>query len=280
MDTQKILQADVLDIIFDNRNKSYGAYELRKNYAKRLRNGFASLAAITLFGFAVALFAVLSEDPVSASTRHGQVELTNYVDLPKPPDPEVKTPEHPEVKDPQVDPIPTEIVVADEVKDPEIKDPEITQPDLGQGDENSTTKPGGEPSGPGGGDGDIGGTKPEGPTTIDPPIEETDNTFEMETLEALPEYPGGEEAMMKYLLSQIKYPTQAIENNVSGRVTLGFIVDKNGNIDEIKILKSVGYGCDEEAVRVVKNMPNWKPGKNNGKPVKVYFNLPITFQVQ
>ncbi len=110
MDTQKILQADVLDIIFDNRNKSYGAYELRKNYAKRLRNGFASLAAITLFGFSVALFAVLSEDPVSASTRQGQVEFTNYVDLPKPPDTEVKTTEHPEVKDPQVDQIPTEIV--------------------------------------------------------------------------------------------------------------------------------------------------------------------------
>ena len=98
--------------------------------------------------------------------------------------------------------------------------------------------------------------------------------------EVMPEFPGGMEAMMKYLSENIKYPELAKEKNTQGRVLVTFIVEKNGSISNVKVVKGIGNGCDEEAVRVISAMPKWKPGKQNGKTVRVSFAIPISFKLQ
>lgn len=98
-------------------------------------------------------------------------------------------------------------------------------------------------------------------------------------VEKQPEFIGGEVAMRAYLGQNIVYPAAASRANVSGRVVLQFIIEKDGSIGTAKVLKGIGFGCDEEAVRVIKSMPNWNPGTQNGKPVRVYFTLPVIFSL-
>ena len=95
----------------------------------------------------------------------------------------------------------------------------------------------------------------------------------------MPEYPGGEAAMYKWLGKNIKYPQVAKENGIEGKVFVRFIVDQTGKVKDAQIVRGIGGGCDEEALRVVKEMPAWKPGKQRGKPVKVQFTIPIHFQL-
>ena len=90
-------------------------------------------------------------------------------------------------------------------------------------------------------------------------------------------YPGGPEARMKYIRENIKYPELAKEEGIQGTVYLNFVVEKDGSITNVKVLRGIGGGCDEESIRVVKNMPKWKPAMQRGKPVRVYFNIPIKF---
>ena len=101
-----------------------------------------------------------------------------------------------------------------------------------------------------------------------------------EKAEVMPEFPGGEQAMMDFVAKNVKYPKEAMEKEISGRVLVSFVVEKDGSINETEVVKGIGGGCDEEAVRVVKAMPKWKPGKEKGKAVRVSFMLPIVFKLQ
>lgn len=96
-------------------------------------------------------------------------------------------------------------------------------------------------------------------------------------VEDQPGYPGGDEARLSYLRDNIKYPEMAKESGIQGTVYVTFVVEKDGSISNVKILRGIGGGCDEEAVRVIKNMPKWKPGKQRGRPVRAQFNMPIRF---
>lgn len=96
-------------------------------------------------------------------------------------------------------------------------------------------------------------------------------------VENAPAFPGGDVARMKFLQDNIKYPQMARESGIQGTVYVTFVVERNGNVTDVKILRGIGGGCDEEAVRVVQNMPKWEPGKQRGKPVRVQFNMPIKF---
>lgn len=100
------------------------------------------------------------------------------------------------------------------------------------------------------------------------------------TVEQNPEFPGGISAMYKYIAERIRYPKMAQQMMVEGKVFLKFVVLKNGEIGDMKILKGVGYGCDEEAVRVISQMPKWNPGMQNGEPVNVYYTMPISFKLE
>jgi protein TonB len=93
----------------------------------------------------------------------------------------------------------------------------------------------------------------------------------------MPEYPGGQPAMYDYLLKAIKYPDEARKKGITGTVYVNFVVEEDGTISTVKILRGIGGGCDEESIRVVKSMPKWLPGTQNGKKVAVIFNLPIRY---
>lgn len=98
-------------------------------------------------------------------------------------------------------------------------------------------------------------------------------------VEEMPSFPGGQEAWLKYVAKELKYPKEAVENQIQGVVFVTFVVEVDGAISDVKVLRGIRYGCDEEAIRVVKGMPKWTPGKHNGKEVRVQYNLPIRFKL-
>ena len=105
------------------------------------------------------------------------------------------------------------------------------------------------------------------------------NNMVFDVVEVMPQYPGGQIAMLKYIMENIKYPEQAMKEGIQGRVTVRFIVEKDGSISNVKPVLSVHPLLDTEAVRVVESMPKWSPGKQNGKPVRVRFNVPVMFKL-
>ena len=114
--------------------------------------------------------------------------------------------------------------------------------------------------------------------------EKPDKPMEVEkvftSVDQMPQFPGGEQALMKYLQSHINYPPMAAENNVQGRVVVQFVVDKTGLVGEVKVVRSMDKDLDKEAVRVCKSLPKFTPGRQNGQPVSVWFTLPVTFKLQ
>jgi periplasmic protein TonB len=117
------------------------------------------------------------------------------------------------------------------------------------------------------------------------PIDETDETKKIKkreiftAVEQNPEFAGGQAEMYRYLGENIKYPAAAQRANISGRVFVKFVVEDDGSIGDVVVMKGIGFGCDEEAIRVVKSMPRWKPGVQNGKNVRVYYNMPIVYKL-
>ena len=115
---------------------------------------------------------------------------------------------------------------------------------------------------------------------VAPPVVEEETVAEEEIFQIVEEMPGpvgGDEAFYQYLAENIRYPVVAMESGISGRVYVTFVVEKDGSITDVKVLRGIGGGCDEEAVRVVKAMPKWKPGKQRGRPVRVLYRVPINF---
>ena len=98
--------------------------------------------------------------------------------------------------------------------------------------------------------------------------------------EQMPEFPGGDNALMSFLQRNIKYPIKALKKNIEGIVMINFVVERDGRISKVNVTKGIGGGCDEEALRVIKKMPKWKPGKQGGKPVPVYFDIPVNFKIE
>jgi periplasmic protein TonB len=96
-------------------------------------------------------------------------------------------------------------------------------------------------------------------------------------VEEMPQYPGGQNAMMNYMINSIKYPAEAMQKKIVGTVYVSFIVEEDGSVSHVKVIRGIGGGCDEESVRVVKEMPKWIPGKQKGNPVRCQFNLPVKY---
>jgi periplasmic protein TonB len=117
------------------------------------------------------------------------------------------------------------------------------------------------------------------------PVKQEDEESAEETqifmvVESMPLFPGGETALYKFLAENIKYPQMAKESGIQGRVFVTFVVERDGSVTDVRVLRGIGGGCDEEAIRVVKNMPKWAPGKQRGKSVRVQYNLPVKFTLQ
>ncbi|MBQ3998348.1 MAG: energy transducer TonB [Paludibacteraceae bacterium] len=116
---------------------------------------------------------------------------------------------------------------------------------------------------------------------VEAPVEEEEEEVVFVIVESMPEFPGGQQALFKYLSDNIKYPVIAQENGIQGRVICQFTVNKDGSIVDIEVVRSGGDpSLDKEAVRVIKSMPKWKPGKQRGKPVRVKYTVPVSFKLQ
>ncbi|MCQ2194210.1 MAG: TonB family protein [Paludibacteraceae bacterium] len=118
------------------------------------------------------------------------------------------------------------------------------------------------------------------PTVVEQPVEEEQIEEIFTIVEEKPSFPGGDKALMEYLSKNIKYPTIAAESGIKGRVTVSFVVNKDGKIVDVQVVRGVHESLDKEAVRVVQSMPAWKPGKQSGKPVRARYTLPVMFKLQ
>jgi len=265
MEVNKILSADVLDIIFEGRNKDYGAYELRKTYNKRLVTSLLIVAAICLLLF-IGYFvsALLNNDKDAKNVVVQDVQLEEIKQEEKkeepPPPPPPKPPEPPKVEMAKF--TPPKIVKDEEVKEEE-KPPEVekleetkigTMNQEGQKDEGIVAPPVDD-----GGKGVV-----EAPKKDD---EDWDKTFTKVEIES--EYPGGAAAWQRYLNRNLRYPQEAIDNEVQGAVVVQFIVDKEGNVSEVEAI-SGPQELRAEAVRVIKKSGKWTPAVQNGRQVKSY----------
>jgi TonB family protein len=110
-------------------------------------------------------------------------------------------------------------------------------------------------------------------------INDSSNIIISDPIEQLPVYKEGDDALFNFLKKELKYPELARKKGIEGTVYVTFVIEKTGDVTGVKVLRGIGYGCDEEAIRVVKKMPKWKPGQQNGKTVKVQCNLPIKFSL-
>ena len=116
---------------------------------------------------------------------------------------------------------------------------------------------------------------------VEAPVEEEEEEVVFVVVESMPEFPGGQQALFKYLSENIKYPVIAQENGIQGRVICQFVVNKDGSIVDVEVVRSGGDpSLDKEAIRVIKSMPKWKPGKQRGKPVRVKYTVPVNFKLQ
>lgn len=262
MDQKKILQADYLDIIFDNRNKAYGGYELRKTYDRRVKKGVGFLM---LGVSAIASFSFINVEPKADKAKPIDY-VSNPVDLAPPPPPKNITPTPPPPPAPPTKTAiftPPKIVENEEVK-PDNSMTEVSKlHDINIGTRNNDS---GENIIAPTGDGDrrvVVATEP--PKTSIPVF-----------VEQMPEFKG----MQEYLANHINYPAAARESNIQGRVAVTFVVNEDGSISDAKVTRGIGGGCDEEALRVIRAMPKWKPGRQNGAALKVMFTQAITFKLE
>jgi protein TonB len=261
-----ILKTEWIDVVFNDRNKAYGAYELRKENPKNTSK--ALVIGILVFVFLISFQTILNFVSGFIPKAQEKVKITNVVLQPPPPiDQKKPPPPPPEPPKPKVDQVkfPPPVVKPDnEVKEqpPTVKELEVADP--GQ----KTVK--GDPNA------DIKIDEPVGNSDVKQVTEEDPNKI-FTAVEKNPEFQGGLEAFGRYLSKNIHYPAVARENNVQGKVYLQFVVEKDGALTDIKVLRSLGSGTDEEAIRVLKNSPRWKPGIQNGRPVRVYYTVPISF---
>ncbi|QQL49673.1 energy transducer TonB [Mucilaginibacter ginkgonis] len=266
-----ILNPEWLDVVFKGRNKEYGAYELRKENPKNTNKSLV---------IAIVVFVLLISAPTIINIIKGfipkpdeKVKITDVVLQPPPPVDQTKKPPPPppEPPKPKIDQVrfPPPVVKPDnEVRE---KDPptitELKTADPGQQDVK------GDPNA------QIRIDEPVGKSDIKEVVEEDPNKI-FTSVEQSAEPAGGMDKFYKFLGNNIRYPAVARENNVQGRVICQFVVERDGSLTDIKVVRGLGSGTDEEAVRVLKSSPKWKPGIQNGKPVRQQYTIPISFALQ
>lgn len=265
------------DMVFENRNKEYGAYYLRKNYKSYLTRAVTLGVGIfvLLFGGAYTYQNYILPNLPKEDLTTVEIDLSKIKeelppeelpDLPPPPPPPPVEPP-PEVA--QIKFLPPEPKKDEEVL---IEEPPPPAEKIEKAVISNKTVEGKDAL-----DAFIPPPPPEivKVVAIEKPKEEQIFT----AVEQQPEFPGGISAMYKFLGENIKYPSAAQRANVSGKVFMKFVVEKDGSIGFVEVLKGIGFGCDEEALRVIKSMPKWNAGRQNGKNVRVFFQMPVTYKL-
>jgi protein TonB len=263
MKPELILQADILDIIFENRNKNYGAYYLRKSYNLTMIKAIAGMLLL------VSVFCILNLFDFRSAQSESLIIPGSLVDL-KPVNlrPELPKPVTKEVAKSAMTKFIKPLIVVDEVAEPVPEIKEIAKRAL------------------------IGVVTNEGPSSeiLHTPIETnikdsaiagamTEEKSEiLDRAEFMPEFPGGQPAFNRFLSKNLRVPEDALASGQQVRIVVRFIVGTQGELSGIQFLQTNGEVFEQEVIRVMKKMPTWKPGIQNGKPVPVYLKLPIIFQ--
>jgi protein TonB len=247
------------DIVFENRNRDYGAYVLRQGYFNNVLVGLIFTGLLVVFiicySYIAAIFQSNDHAEVVQLKKLVYTELSAPppIDKPKPPPPQIQLPKLQKV----IKFVPPKVVkeqIAEEV--PTIE--EIKQ--------NETAAV------------EVQGTAVIFEEPVEEVVVEDDNEL-FTVVEQNPEFDGGYTAMMEYLQKNMVYPANARRMQIEGTVYVSFIVNKNGSISDVKVMRGIMTECDKEAVRVVEKMPPWKPGKQNGRNVNVRFTLPLKFRL-
>lgn len=266
-----------VDLVFENKNRSYGAYQLRKNTGSRnvkslitMFIGFGILAAIVI--------AKVSIDNYIAS-RNAAIETdVELASLAEKKEAKVERKEEPKIEKIEVEKVKSSVkfTTPEIKKDSEVKPEEElkSQEDLSK---TNTAIGAFDVKGNDEAAGEVLKAK-EQIAQPEPPKEEETKVFDV--VEEMPQFPGGPSALFEYLSKNIRYPVVAEENGVQGRVIVTFVVERDGSITDVKVIKSVDPSLDKEAQRVVKSMPHWIPGKQNGSAVRVKYTVPVTFRLQ
>ncbi len=263
------------DIIFEGKNKKYGAYYLRKTSNRR--HFRAILIVIVLVILAIAIPAIYSYyqslQPVEVETvvELGPTELSNIEELKKNLDKDQI------IEQPQAPPPPA-IRASIQFVPPKIVEKVTTETDITTTEEvlKSTDAIATKTVESDNKKGEIIDEVKQ--VVIATPPKQVDEIFV--AVEQQPQFPGGQAELMKYLSNNLKYPPAAAEQGIEGRVVVQFVVSKTGSISDVRILQSLHPSCDKEASRLISSMPKWIPGKQNGTAVNVYYTIPIRFKLQ
>lgn len=269
------------DLVFEGKNKEFGAYELRKDSDSRHNKAMIVVVIFLALVFLIPLLinTVLpkAEERPEDLTEQAMVNIDDATEAEEEPEEELERYEEPE---PEV--LPEEvlntvkvtelaIVEDDQVKaEDEIK----TQDELAE----TTTAFGQSDFDQGTDDRNVVREHKDEIVVEEKRDVEENKVFT--AVEQMPQFPGGEAELMKYISKNLKYPPVAMENNIQGRVVVQFVVTKTGKIGEVKVVRGKDPDLDKEAVRVVKSLPDFIPGKMNGQTVNVWYTLPITFKLQ
>lgn len=271
----KLNSSEWCDVVFEGKNKNYGAYKLRQSSSKR--HIVAFLVVLVFAAFVSALPGLVSVVKNLTQSQSGPMEDTfELSNIPV----EQEIPEENKIKQETAPPPPplkttVQFVPPKIAKDEEVRDDQEmkaqdeileTKIQISVADVKGTSDKGV----------DIAELREHKVIVEEKPVEEKPFV----TVEQMPTFPGGEMEMQKYIANNLKYPVVAQESGIQGRVTVRFVVSKTGAIENVTVIRGIDPSCDKEAIRVVKSMPKWVPGKQNGLNVPVYFTLPIVFRLK
>jgi protein TonB len=274
MEANKILSADVLDIIFDGKNKDYGAYELRKTYNRRITRALIITGSVALLALLISILSSTLKEKGDKKLKMNEMTIQDVKqeekkEIPPPPPPPPPKQEPPKVEMKQFTPP----VIK---KDEEVEKPPPPQEELKEAKIDVVSQE---------------GIKDEGiaaPTDIDQGKQivevkkEDDENKIFDKVEIEASFPGGDSKWRQYLERNANGQVATDNGAPEGTYTtvVQFVVDKEGNISDVRALTNHGYGMEEEAIRVIKKGPKWSPAVQNGRQVKAYRKQPITFRVE
>ena len=272
-----LISGEWTELVFAGRNQAYGAYKLRQGTGKR--NVISIIAVVCLI---IACQVGLTIKKAADAEAAKRAAMNQAVELSK-----LEQPKKAEVKQKQVKVEPEKVV--EQVKSsikftaPVIKkDSEVKPEDeLKTQDQIMETKTAIGSFDVKGND-DVNGEVLKAKEVIaqpEPPKHEEESKV-FDVVEQMPSFPGGNGALLEYLATHVKYPVVAQENGVQGRVIVSFVVERDGSITDVRVVRSVDPSLDREAQRVVSSMPRWTPGKQNGSAVRVKYNVPVMFKLQ
>lgn len=275
MAKMNIVSNEWANIVFAGRNQAYGAYQLRQGTSRRNIIAILSVLAVAIALYIATLAKSAFEQAMASRLSSTAVTEISVMEEPKK-EVEIKQPINIEQPEQIVEKVRNSIKFdVPEIKDDDLvreedqlkTQDELIHSDIAIGALDVTN-------------GDEDGEVLRLTQAIAPPEPKAVEETIFETVEEMPSFPGGDKALMEWLADNVRYPVVAIENGVEGRVVVGFVVERDGSITDVKVMRSKDPSLDKEALRAVSSMPKWIPGRQNGQAVRVRYVVPVLFRLQ